>query len=363
MDIQTGLLKRSEYGYKDRKHRHKKAQRKETSSKMETKLSIIIAICDADNDTKRIKETVDSALSQKDAKTEILLCADVVSEKVKAFLSEYEKNEKVNVFYTSERRGKGGAYNLGLRKADKSKGNYICFLNAGDTLDPGFAKKLLAKANECKADAVACANNTEENDIDSEVFSEALQMEDYDKKALLCVNPGSMESKIYKTQIFEENGLWFPENLLFEKSGIGRLALLCAENFEYFDEELYSFGKKPENDITEEDLYDRLDVMSFFMEECYKREFLEEFPEEVESACIDDMYMKTLFTYIAITPAKKRKQSFLKMLQEAMLDCFPEFETNPYYYEKYDDDIKDLVTLHMENPNKFLKATMKMESL
>ena len=61
---------------------------------METKLSIIIAICDADNDTKRIKETVDSALSQKDAKTEILVCADVVSEKVKAFLSEYEKNEK-----------------------------------------------------------------------------------------------------------------------------------------------------------------------------------------------------------------------------------------------------------------------------
>ncbi len=299
---------------------------------METKLSIIIAVCDADNDTKRIKETVDSALNQKDAKTEILVCADVVSEKVKAFLSEYEKNEKVNVFYTSERRGKGGAYNLGLRKADKNEGNYICFLNAGDTLDPGFAKKLLAKANECKADAVACANNTEENDIDSEVFSEALQMEDYDKKALLCVNPGSMESKIYKTQIFEENGLWFPENLLFEKSGIGRLALLCAENFEYVDEELYSFGKKPEN-------------------------------EEVESACIDDMYMKTLFTYIAITPAKKRKQSFLKMLQEAMLDCFPEFETNPYYYEKYDDDIKDLVTLHMENPNKFLKTTMKMESL
>ena len=46
-----------------------------------------------------------------------------------------------------------------------------------------------------------------------------------------------------------------------------------------------------------------------------------------------------------------------------MEDCFPEFETNPYYYEKYDDDIKDLVELHMANPNKFLKATMKMDAL
>ena len=118
-----------------------------------------------------------------------------------------------------------------------------------------------------------------------------------------------------------------------------------------------------ELELTEDELYDRLQVMSFFIEECYKREFLEEFPEEVESAFIDDMYMKSLFTYIAITPAKKRKPAFLKMLQEDMLDCFPEFETNPYYYEKYDDDIKDLVSLHMANPNKFLKATMKMDSL
>ena len=53
--------------------------------------------------------------------------------------------------------------------------------------------------------------------------------------------------------------------------------------------------------------------------------------------------------------AKKRKQTFLKMLQESMEDCFPEFETNPYYYEKYDDDLKDLVELHMASPNKFLK--------
>lgn len=335
---------------------------------MDLRISIVIGLYDANTDTNKIKNTIESALSQKnDIKTEILVCADVVSEKVKSFLSEYEKNEKVKIFYTSERRGRGGAFNLGLRKSfdgDTKEGDWICFLNAGDTLDPSFTKKLLKKAEENKeTDVVGCADNTDESDMNSDVFREALSMEDYDKKALLTVNPGSMESKIYKKNIFWDNGLWFPENLLFEKSGIGRLALLCAKNFEYVAEKLYFFDKDKTSDITEDDLYDRLDVMSFFLEECYKREFLEEFPEEVESACIDDMYMKTLFTYIAITPAKKRKQTFLKMLQESMEDCFPEFETNPYYYEKYDDDIKDLVELHMASPNKFLKATMKMDAL
>ena len=95
----------------------------------------------------------------------------------------------------------------------------------------------------------------------------------------------------------------------------------------------------------------------------YKREILEEFPEEVEAAFIDDMYMKTLFTYIAVTPGAKRKKSFLEMLQNAILDCFPEFETNPYYYEKYDDDIKDLVSLHIESPGKFLKTVKNFDSL
>ena len=103
--------------------------------------------------------------------------------------------------------------------------------------------------------------------------------------------------------------------------------------------------------------------MTYFIEECYKREILEEFPEEVEAAFIDDMYLKTLFTYIAVTPANKRKKSFLEMLQNAVLDCVPEFETNPYYYEKYDDDIKDLVSLHIEAPGKFLKTVKNFGSV
>ena len=46
--------------------------------------------------------------------------------------------------------------------------------------------------------------------------------------------------------------------------------------------------------------------MTFFIDECYKREFLEEYPEEIEAAVVDDMYIKSLFTYLAITPPRAR---------------------------------------------------------
>ncbi|MBO6088877.1 MAG: glycosyltransferase family 2 protein [Lachnospiraceae bacterium] len=328
---------------------------------MNYELSIIISITDKDTDERKIIESIESAIAQGKESMEIILAADSVSESVIKLLSEYSQNqdEKIKVLHTSERRGRGGAFNLGLRNCSSE---WVSFMNAGDIISPLFAEKLLSKAAETNADVVACANDSDSNDTDDAIFTEAESLDEDEKQAILIVNPGKAESKIYKRTIFEENGLWFPENLLFEKLGIGRLALACAKNFKYVDECLYFFDKTKEN-ISEEDLFERLDVMTYFIEECYKREILEEFPEEVEAAFIDDMYLKTLFTYIAVTPANKRKKSFLEMLQNAVLDCVPEFETNPYYYEKYDDDIKDLVSLHIEAPGKFLKTVKNFGSV
>ena len=327
---------------------------------MNREIGIIIAFDESTSDEEKIKNSIESAIAQGKESMEIILAADSVNDSVKELLTRYaESNDRIKVLYTSERRGRGGAFNLGLRNCTSE---WVCFMNAGDTISPLFAEKLLKDAADAKADVVACANDSDSNDTDAAIFREAESLEEDEKQAILIVSPGRMESKIYKRTIFEENGLWFPENLLFEKIGIGRLALACAKNFIYVDECLYFFDKTREN-TSEEDLFERLDVMTYFIEECYKREILEEFPEEVEAAFIDDMYMKTLFTYIALTPANKRKKTFLEMLQNAILDCFPEFETNPYYYEKYDDDIKDLVSLHIEAPGKFLKTVKNFDSV
>ena len=327
---------------------------------MNREIGIIIAFDERSTEEEKIKNSIESAIAQGKESMEIILAADSVNDSVKDILTKYaEINDRIKVLYTSERRGRGGAFNLGLRNCTSE---WVSFMNAGDTISPLFAEKLLSKAAEANADVVACANDSDSNDTDDAIFKEAESLEEDEKQAILIVNPGKAESKIYKRTIFEENGLWFPENLLFEKLGIGRLALACAKNFKYVDECLYFFDKTKEN-TSEEDLFERLDVMTYFIEECYKREILEEFLEEVEAAFIDDMYMKTLFTYIAVTPANKRKKSFLEMLQNAVLDCFPEFETNPYYYEKYDDDIKDLVLLHIEAPGKFLKTVKNFDSV
>ena len=329
---------------------------------MSYKLGIILGLDESDNNLEKIKKSIESALAAYIEGIEVILAADIPSDGVKKLFAEYKEKypDIIKVLYTSERRGKGGAYNLALRNTEAE---WVSFMNAGDTLSTAFIKTILKKADETNAEVIACANDSKDNDSDAEIFGQLPDMEEDEKKALLIVNPSRLESEIIKREIFEKNGLWFPEKLFFEKLGIKRLVLACADRFEYDEEVLYFFDRDNAQNYEEEVLYDRLDVITFFIEECYKREILEEYPEEVEGAVIDDMYMKTLFTYIAVTPQAKRKKTFLEMLANAITDTFPEFETNPYYYEKYDDDIKDLISLHVENPGKFLKAIKQFDSL
>ena len=327
---------------------------------MKPLLTIIIAV--EDNHTiEDVRKTVESALLQTSDKVSILAVGDKPVEYTKEVLSEYSEENagKIRVIYTDEKRGAGGAFNLGIRNADTE---WIAFLNEGDALSKDFAEKLLETADKTGADVVSCASNSPENDTDEAVYNETEELDDFERIAIMCANPGELESKIYKRSIFDDNGLWFPERVSFEKLGVKRLALLCANRHEHTDEKLYFFAEG-EKETELQDLYDRLDVMTYFIEECYKREFLEEYPEEVEFAVIEDMYVKTLFDYINITPPRKRKITFLEMLAEAITDCFPEFETNPYYYEKYDDEIKDLIELHVTSPYKFIKQTMKITEI
>ena len=43
---------------------------------------------------------------------------------------------------------------------------------------------------------------------DAAIFKEAESLDEDEKQAILIVNPGKAESKIYRRTIFEENGLW-----------------------------------------------------------------------------------------------------------------------------------------------------------
>lgn len=321
-----------------------------------SKLNIIVSVKNMAADD-RLRICLDSLINQSFEDMMVIAVDDCSNDDSANILKEYASKypNKIKAYFMEDEMGIGGAKNKGLIEANSE---WIAFTSGNDEIDKNYYESLMAKASHKDVDVVASpyAVNKKGEIIEGEECNPyEYELEGQEIIQFLLVNPGRLENKIYKRSIFYDNGIWFPTNKEYENLGAMRLALVYSKNYEYVDDvkyTVYSQGK----DVDVADLYDRIDVMTFFIEECYKRELFMDFAEEIEAAYIDDMYVSTLFKYMDITQKNKRQLSFIMMLRDGILDCFPEYDTNPYFWEKYDDEVKDLVAMHCEHPKKFMKS-------
>ena len=192
-----------------------------------------------------------------------------------------------------------------------------------------------------------------------EIPSELKELEgpmDEAKYAKAILTPGSMVTKIYKRSIFYDNGIWFPEYIFYEDNCASVLTMLYCKYFAYVDEPLYYYYQhsvSTVHHVSVEKCNNRLQAMEMLLAECYKRGFLEEYPEEIEYCFTEMFYVNTLFSYMINMPFFKKRIFYLRLLKEGIMAYFPEYATNPYFEEKQDDEVKKLTAMHCKSPFKF----------
>jgi glycosyltransferase involved in cell wall biosynthesis len=304
---------------------------------------------------------LDSLLHQTISDYEIIAVDDKSTDDSLKVLRELEEKNPgiIRVIASENTRRPGGAKNLGLRAA---KGEWLGFVDSDDWVSPDYYEKLLKKAEETGADIVGCnINLTSEHSFqvgevirnNEDLPTGVLGPKEYAK---LILDPGSMVTKIYRRKIFIDNGLWFPEYVFHEDSCLGPLTMLCCKHFEYVDEPNYYRYQKSDSatyHVSRQKFDDRMDTMVYFIEECWKREYLQEFPEEIEYRFTEQFYINTLFDYMTGVPFFKKKLSFLRLLREGILNCFPDYENNTYFMEKQDEEVKKLTQIHCKSPFRF----------
>ena len=320
------------------------------------KLSIIVPVYNMAS-AGLLQFCMESLLSQTVSDYEIIAIDNKSTDRSLEILRKFENDNpgKVVVIESGKNRGQGGAANRGLLAA---KGEWIGFVNGDDWVTKDYYEKLLAKADETGADVVGC-NRTVTEKLSFEAgevikndflnLTGELTEEDYAK---LILNPGDRVAKIFRREIFSDNGLWFPEDMYYPDYCISPLAMLCCRHFEYVDEPNYFSCKKPEN-VSIQKCEDGMTAMIYFIEECIKREYLSEYPEEIEYRFTEVFYINTLFSFMHGMPFYKKHLSFLYTLRDGILSCFPDFMENPYYLKNTDDETKRLLTLHMKSPLRF----------
>ena len=130
--------------------------------------------------------------------------------------------------------GPGFARNCGLKVA---RGEYVCFVDADDWIDPDFCEKLYRKAKETEAE-MACCDILIGDQVRRNPPTE-------NKKRFLRHFVSYFTTFIYKLDFLRKNGIVFPDTHSAEDSCFLSCSLLCAQKISSVKEALYHYVVRP----------------------------------------------------------------------------------------------------------------------
>lgn len=137
-------------------------------------LSVIVTAC---NNADVLNKTLDSVLNQTERDLEVIVIDDGSKDNTLSICRSYAATDGRVRVHTQTNRGLGPARNAGLELA---RGEFIAYVDAGDTVDATMYARLLEEAVRCDADIVSCGHIREEEsgelrevrDVDSTVCLE-----------------------------------------------------------------------------------------------------------------------------------------------------------------------------------------------
>lgn len=316
------------------------------------KLSIIVAVS-GEASKEQLNDTLQSLEGQLGGDTELIVIDCSLNKEIADYIKGY--SGAVKSYIIDEDVNLGGAFNKGLRVAE---GEFVTFLTAGDITSDNFVKAMTERAVTKKCDVVSCGYTYSDGSEADEINNSKQNGEmDEANRCAAIVNPGPYFAKIYKKSLFDDNGIWFIENSLCPGDGVVTLVLMYCNHLEYVEENLLVKSLSvPDEHAAEDYANDMIMNMDFFMQECYKRELIEEYPEEVEYRYTVKGYLEPLFAYMDIKASHKVDMGFVKFIRDTFTETFPDFDTNSYYMALIDEETADLVELHMTSPRKFVKV-------
>ena len=204
-----------------------------------------------------------------------------------------------------ENQGLSGARNKGLLYAT---GEYICFADSDDYLEPLYLKEMYDQAKKNDADMVFCAFASVDEqgnfikEIHEQGFMEGETYSIYGKPELLLIQNAAW-NKMYKRSIISKNGLLFTSNVWI-RSGSIMNSMAAERNLEII-------GAIQE-------------IQEFYQKELGTNQFW----NEIEFIAIDHMYIST--TVRLIRAHGKNYKELIGKLVDKFKREFPNYKKNPY---------------------------------
>ena len=168
------------------------------------------------NVEKYLKKCVDSVLHQTYKNYEIILVDDGSADSSGTICDELSmKNGNVKVIH-QENMGLGGARNTGIKNCNTE---YIIFLDSDDYIHPELLEKCIQtlKTNKCDIvlfDMVSVDENGAKGSLYTTPFEDSKILSKVETVGV-CIDPSACD-KAYRTSLFRDNDIYFPNKVWYE---------------------------------------------------------------------------------------------------------------------------------------------------
>ncbi len=257
------------------------------------KVTIIVPVY---NTAPYLKKCMDSLINQTLDDVEIIVVEDCSTDSSRRILKEYEKYSNVNVYYNKHNMGIGYSRNFGISKAT---GKYIAFIDSDDFADYQMMEKLYNKAESDNLDMVICRfHKLEEQENGKYVELEPKFKIPYFDNTTLANRPdllveinSAIWNKLYKTTLFLDDTMRFPENLKYEDAIFIVKAMVRSKRIGMLEDKLnyYLVRNNSQSTVMDEKIFDILTINDLILKELRNQEYYESIRKVAERKVIKSL--------------------------------------------------------------------------
>lgn len=208
-------------------------------------VSVIIPVYNVE---KYLKKCVESVLTQTYKDIEIILVDDGSTDKSGDICDELAKTDgRIRVIH-QKNKGLGGARNTGI---DNCNTEYLLFLDSDDYIHPQLIERCLCTAKESNCDMVLFDSVSVDENGRLGVKNGAQVTENIilpeKELRIISKNPTAWD-KLYKTSLFKDNGIYFPDRVWYEDlRTIIKLILFAERVVKLKSEPLYYYLQRSDS--------------------------------------------------------------------------------------------------------------------
>ena len=227
-------------------------------------ISVIVPVYNVE---KYIGRCVKSILEQSYRRLEILLVDDGSTDQSGSLCDEWErKDERIRVFH-KENGGLSDARNEGIRNA---KGEYLCFIDSDDYVEPQMIQVLYENLIASNADMSVCEFEKQQEGKEAAFpYDGNHRIKEYEGEEVLALlyskeflNRSTIVvawNKLYRRELFD--GIWYPVGRLHEDEYVIHRLLYKAGKLVYTSQSFYHYMQREQSimsSFSEKKIWDML---------------------------------------------------------------------------------------------------------